>query len=54
MPAYEYHCRACDQTFTLVMSISERETKQVQCPHCHGTQVEQLLSAFIAKTSKKS
>jgi putative FmdB family regulatory protein len=54
MPAYEYYCRPCDRTFTAVMSISEHETKHVQCPHCHSTQVEQLLSTFIAKTSKKS
>jgi putative FmdB family regulatory protein len=54
MPAYEYYCRSCDHTFTTVMSLKEHETKQVQCPHCHGTQVGQLLSTFIAKTAKKS
>ena len=54
MPAYEYYCRPCDRTFIVVMSITEHETKQVECPHCHGAQVEQLLSTFIARTSKKS
>jgi putative FmdB family regulatory protein len=54
MTAYEYYCRPCDQTFTVVMSLTEHETRQVACPHCHGVQVEQLLSICIAKTSKKN
>jgi putative FmdB family regulatory protein len=54
MPMYDYYCRPCDRTFTVVMSLKEHETHQVQCSRCHGIQVEQLLSAFIAKTSKKS
>ena len=54
MPVYEYYCRPCDQTFTVVMSLHERETTEVECPRCHSTQVEQLLSTFIAKTAKKS
>jgi putative FmdB family regulatory protein len=54
MPAYEYLCRACDRTFTVLMSISDHDTKQVQCPHCQGTQVEQRLTPFMVKTSKKS
>lgn len=54
MPAYEYYCRPCDRTFTVAMSMTEHETKQVKCPHCHKTQVEQLLSTFTARTSKKS
>jgi putative FmdB family regulatory protein len=54
MPTYEYYCRPCDRTFTRVMSLAEHERQQVQCPHCHGVQVEQLLSTFIVKTAKKS
>jgi putative FmdB family regulatory protein len=54
MPAYEYYCRPCDRTFTVMMSMREHETTQVKCPHCHGVQVEQLLSTFSVKTSKKS
>jgi putative FmdB family regulatory protein len=54
MPAYEYYCPPGDQTFTVVMSLIEHETRKVECPHCHGVQVEQRLSTFIAKTSKKS
>jgi hypothetical protein len=36
------------------MSLTERGTKQVQCPQCHGTDVEQIFTTFFAKTSKKS
>ena len=33
------------------MSLNEPETTEVEGPRCHGTQVEQLLSAFIAKAT---
>ena len=32
MPAYEYYCRPCDRTFTVVMSLTEHETRKVECP----------------------
>lgn len=56
MPSYEYYCRKCDQSFEVRMSISEHESKskQVECPHCHGTEVEQVPARFTAMTSKKS
>jgi putative FmdB family regulatory protein len=54
MPAYEYHCRTCNREFVVYMTLKERDTKQVQCPHCQGTNVEQLFSSFVAVTSKKS
>jgi putative FmdB family regulatory protein len=54
MPIYEYVCKKCGKRFDLAMTISEHDTKQVQCPHCKNTEVEQQLQAFFAKTSKKS
>jgi putative FmdB family regulatory protein len=40
MPLYEYACRNCDHTFeTLVFDGDE-----VECPECHGTKLERLLS----------
>ena len=54
MPNYEYDCRQCDRNFTVYMSIKDHETEQVRCAHCQGTQVEQVLTSFVAVTSKKS
>jgi putative FmdB family regulatory protein len=54
MPAYEYHCRTCNREFVLYMSIKAHDTEQVHCPHCQGTNVEQLFSPFVAVTAKKS
>jgi putative FmdB family regulatory protein len=54
MPTYEYRCEGCKHEFVLVMSISERETTKVTCPKCQNNNVSQLLSPFIAKTSRKS
>ena len=54
MPTYDYHCRACDRTFEMHLSVQEHDAHQVQCPHCHSTQVEQVLTHFSTVTSKKS
>jgi putative FmdB family regulatory protein len=54
MPTYDYHCRACDRTFEMHLSVQEHDARQVQCPHCHSTQVEQVLTHFSTVTSKKS
>ena len=54
MPSYEYFCRKCDKMFTRHMSIKDHDTEQVTCPHCQETEVEQVLSSFVAMTSKKS
>jgi putative FmdB family regulatory protein len=54
MPTYEYHCQDCDQTFTIHQSLEERDSAPVECPHCQEKNVEQVLSPFVAVTSKKS
>ncbi len=54
MPSYEYYCRKCDRTFEVRMSISEHESRQVRCPHCDSTEVEQVPASFMTVTSKKS
>jgi len=54
MPTYEYHCQACDRTFTIHQSLEERDSTPVECPHCQEENVEQVLTSFVAVTSKKS
>ncbi len=46
MPIFEYRCEKCDEAFeTLVMG------KEIpECPGCHGTKLERLLSTFAAVT----
>lgn len=41
MPMYEYTCHDCDHNFeTLVFSEGEK----VECPECHGSHLERLIS----------
>jgi putative FmdB family regulatory protein len=54
MPAYEFRCRACHQTFTVRERISEYQPGNVTCPRCRSREVERLMSGFYAKTSRKS
>jgi putative FmdB family regulatory protein len=54
MPTYDYHCQACDRTFEAHLSLQEHDAHQVECPHCHSTQVQQAVTHFETVTSKKS
>ncbi len=55
MPAYEYLCKDCGIDFTVFLSIKEyEENPRIKCPHCDSDHVERKITAFFAKTSKKS
>jgi putative FmdB family regulatory protein len=54
MPTYDYQCEKCQNEFTLILSISEHEKDKVRCPKCKSRKVRQLMSAFMAKTTRKS
>jgi putative FmdB family regulatory protein len=54
MPIYDYKCEKCGESFSLVMSIKEKETKKVKCPKCNSSKVKPVYSGFFAVTSKKS
>ena len=54
MPLYDYKCQKCGETFSLVMSFKEKETKKLECPKCKSSDVKQVYSGFFAVTSKKS
>jgi len=54
MPSYEYRCPKCSKKFTLILSIGEHDAGKVKCPKCGGKKLEQLISAFQVKTSRKS
>jgi len=54
MPSYEYRCPKCSKKFTLILSIAEHDAKKAKCPKCGGRKLEQLITAFQVKTSRKS
>jgi putative FmdB family regulatory protein len=54
MPTYEYRCDKCGKRFSMVHSISQHGRKRPACPKCKSAKVEQVFSAFFAKTAKKS
>jgi putative FmdB family regulatory protein len=54
MATYEYHCRVCQQDFTVREKISEYSASQATCPKCGSRDVERRLSGFYAKTARKS
>lgn len=54
MPSYDYRCPKCEKEFTVSISIGEHDAGKVKCPKCGENKVEQLITAFLVKTSKKS
>jgi putative FmdB family regulatory protein len=54
MPTYEFLCTKCQKEFSVTMTIREREEKKPTCPTCGGSDLEALMGAFFAKTSRKS
>jgi putative FmdB family regulatory protein len=54
MPQYEYACKECKKTFSLIMTLAEYIKGKVACPKCKSKKVEQKVAAFFAVTSKKS
>lgn len=47
MPMYEYHCKACNSTFDLLVSFSEANRSQT-CPICQSQQTEKKISKVAA------
>ena len=54
MPAYEYRCPNCNATFTLFLSLKEKDKETAKCPKCGNTDVQRIYGTFHAVTSKKS
>ncbi|HUK20564.1 MAG TPA: FmdB family zinc ribbon protein [Gemmatimonadales bacterium] len=54
MPIYEYRCTKCRQRFSHAEEIAARGRRRPACPKCKSRAVEQVYSAFFAKTIRKS
>ena len=46
MPLYEFRCRSCGHQFEALVRPPEVPT----CEHCHGTELERLLSMFAVSS----
>jgi len=54
MPIYEYRCEKCGHEFSRVETMSAHEQTRVSCPQCKSPGVARVLTAFYAKTVRKS
>jgi putative FmdB family regulatory protein len=52
MPTYQYECEKCAARFEVTRPIGLKA--KASCPKCGAKTVHQVLSAFYAKTIKKS
>jgi putative FmdB family regulatory protein len=54
MPTYEYLCPKCNKKFAVILSIKDHDGGKAKCPKCGGKKLEQLITSFQTKTSRKS
>lgn len=54
MPTYVFFCKDCKRQYEQVLSVAKRSKAKLECPHCGGTNVHQLITGFYARTSRKS
>ena len=54
MPTYDFRCKKCKKEFSTLLSLREYEKGKISCPKCKGKRVEQLVTHFMTKTSRKS
>jgi putative FmdB family regulatory protein len=47
MPIYEYACQGCGKEFEALV----RSNARPECPHCHSTELEKMLSVFATTGS---
>lgn len=47
MPLYEYECRTCHHQFELLV----RSSTTLECPACHGSELEKQLSVFAVSAA---
>jgi len=47
MPIYEYACKQCGQQFEALV----RSDTTPECPGCHSTELDKLLSVFATSAS---
>jgi putative FmdB family regulatory protein len=50
MPLYEYECRSCQKAFELLV----RESTELECPACHGRDLEKQLSVFAVSAPARA
>jgi putative FmdB family regulatory protein len=54
MPMYDYKCLNCGKESLIAMTLKEHEGGTDTCPACGSKKMEQLITSFIARTTKKS
>jgi len=54
MPTYEYLCPKCKKKFAVILSIKDHDVGKAKCPKCGGKKLEQRITSFQTKTSRKS
>jgi putative FmdB family regulatory protein len=53
MPFYEYECESCNESFTTLRAMSDRD-RSTSCPSCGSRKVKRKVSVFSAAGGDRS
>ena len=54
MSGYQFSCHNRQKLFSRILSLVDRDEREVLCLHCGSKNIEQCWSSFNAITAKKS
>ncbi|MBU8871211.1 MAG: zinc ribbon domain-containing protein [Gemmatimonadales bacterium] len=54
MPLYEFTCKKCGHNFEELISLSELESNQINCPACKSKRLERGFSGFATGSGSSS
>ena len=54
MPMYDYKCLDCGKESLIAITLKEHESGPITCPACGSKKMDQMITSFIARTTKKS
>ena len=54
VPMYDYQCLDCGKESLIAMTLKERESGTATRPACSSKKMDQLITSFVARTTKKS
>jgi putative FmdB family regulatory protein len=54
VPMYDYKCLDCGKESLIPLTLKDHECGEASCPACGSKRLEQLITSFMPRTTKKS
>jgi putative FmdB family regulatory protein len=54
VPMYDYKCLDCGKESLIALTLKDHERGEASCPACGSKRLQQLITSFMPRTTKKS